>query len=180
MKDNYFSGCATVAEIKSRFRVLMMEHHPDRHPQQDREWQNNITAAIIALYHSLLAGQHKTTHTDEQGKEHTYYYNEDQEQAVIDKLSEVLALGLPDDVEVWIIGKWLWVKGNTKPHAKKLNKKTGIGLAWHSKRFCWYFKPYKGRTFYNKSANLDQLAGAYGAKQFYSEKEEKAGAMATA
>jgi hypothetical protein len=106
--EHYFAGCATVTEIKSLYRRLAMANHPDR------GGDTRVMQEINAQYHAALEGKHESHERDAEGDQHTYYYNRAQEQAVIDKLAELLKLNLPG-CEVWLIGKWLWVKGETKP-----------------------------------------------------------------
>lgn len=158
--SDYFKGCATATEIKTRYRKLAMEFHPDR-PGGDTK----IMQDINRQYEAALSGQHGATETGSDGQAHTYYYNAEHEKAVMAKLDELLRMKLPG-CEVWLIGKWLWVKGDTRP-AKDLLK--SAGLRWHNERTAWYWKPYEGQTHYNKRASLDDLADFYGAKEFHAQ-----------
>ena len=166
---NYFLNCLTVFEIKKRFRELAMIHHPDM------GGDNETMRIILEQYQEALQSSNGQTSFDEQGKEHTYYYNEEHEQQIADKIQELLSLRLPGDVEIALIGKWVWVTGNTKPHASKLNRKTGIGLTFHKKRLCWYWKPYSQSGRYNQKANLGDLAKKYGYKKFQNEEKSIGG-----
>ena len=166
---NYFLNCLTVFEIKKKFRELAMIHHPDV------GGDNETMRIILEQYKEALQSSDGQTSFDEQGTEHTYYYNEEHEQQIADKIQELLSLRLPCDVEIALIGKWIWVTGNTKPHASKLNRKTGIGLTFHKKRFCWYWKPYRQGGRYNQKANLGDLANKYGYKKFQNEEKSIGG-----
>jgi len=131
-----------------------MEHHPDR-GGNTRTMQD-----INGEYLALLKRLDGYVSTDEVGKEHKYYYNPAREQSVMDKVAELIRLRLPDDVSIWIVGVWIWVRGNTKPVKGKI--KSIEGMKWHSKRLCWYWKPYKGKTYFS-GASFHSLASAYGA-----------------
>ncbi len=153
---NYFKDCHTVAEIKKRYRKLAMEHHPDR--GGDTATMQEINAA----YHAALAKKHETAEAGSDGREHTYYYNEDHEQAIIEKIDELIAQNLTG-CDIWLIGKWVWIVGETKPHKEALKE---AGCKWHAKRKCWYWKPTAGRHRYAKNSSLSDLAYTYGAKRF--------------
>lgn len=153
---NYFRDCKTVADIKKLYRELAMLHHPDR-------GGNTATMqAVNAQYHEALKRADRTQETGSDGTAHTYYYNPEHEQEIMDKISELLGLKL-DGIEIWVIGKWVWVQGETKPHREKLGR-NGAGLTWHSKRLAWYWKPYEGKSWHNERASLNDLAHQYGAK----------------
>lgn len=160
MLGNWFKGLKTVAEVKTQYRKLAMENHPDRKPAEMKDAATKIMQSINETYHKMLEMLHGKTETDKEGTEHTYYYNQQHEQEIIDKLAELLTLELPG-CEILLIGKWLWVTGETKQH-KELLGKNGAGLIFHSKRLAWYFKPYSGYATYAKNKSLEDLADTYG------------------
>jgi hypothetical protein len=157
----YFSNCTTPAEIKTRYRELAFEHHPDR-GGDTRTMQD-----INNTYHEALQRANGYTHHDT-GKDFTYRYEYEREQAIIDKIGALLKLKM-EDVEIWLIGLWIWVIGDTRPHKEELK---ALKCCWHSKRKCWYWKPYEDRSFYSKKS-LGNLAARYGAKKFEQEPEPK-------
>jgi len=162
----YFSTCTTTAEVKTLYRRLAMQHHPDR-------GGNNATMqAINTEYHATLLRMSGETVTGTDGRQHTYHYNQSAEQAVMNKIGELVGLGMVD-VEILLIGSWIWITGNTKPYKAQLGH-NGVKCRWHSKREAWYWHvPSKRRQRYNKAVNLDGLAAAYGCKAFDSEERQK-------
>jgi len=80
----------------------------------------------------------------------------------MDKLAELLRLSLPG-CEIWLIGKWLWVKGDTRPVRGALK---GAGLRWHNERQAWFWKPYASKARYNDKVDFDDLADYYGCRTF--------------
>ena len=149
----YFAGLTTVAEIKAKFKELAFRHHPDLGGDTE-------TMKIInAQYHDALQSANGQQNKGSDSKEHTYRYDEATEQAIAEKLDELLGLQL-EEVEIAIIGTWLWVTGNTKPHKDQLGK-NGIGLSWHTSRQAWYFNS-TGHRAYSSNAYLESLARTYG------------------
>lgn len=161
----YFKECQTVVDIKSLFRKLAMENHPDRGGSTE------VMQEINAQYQAALRMADGQASTDANGKEHKYYYRESVESATMEKILEILGLCLPD-IEIALVGTWIWVGGNTRPHKDLLGAK-GIGLKWHNKRCRWYYAPPGKRSRYAKRASFSDLAASYGYKEFRAEEKTK-------
>lgn len=159
--ERFFSGCSTPEEVKKLYRELAFLHHPD-HGGDTATMQ-----AVNEQYHEALENLDGYK-TYESGKvRHTYHYRHSTEQAVVDKINDLLQAKLKG-VDMWLIGVWIWVSGDTKPNSKALKK---LKFRWHSKRLSWYWKPYARRTRYS-GASMDSLAQKYGAR-FIRPEEEK-------
>jgi hypothetical protein len=151
----FFKTCFSVKAIKTLYRELAKKYHPDLGGDTATMQQVNDQ------YHEALKGKQKSVSTDpETGKEYTYYYSQKIEQTLMDKLRELLGMMLPEDVIIELVGIWIWVYGNTKPHRDKLGK-NGAKCLWHSKRKKWYFRTGKNRAYYS-GASFDTLRAAYG------------------
>ena len=166
----YFQTGWNVGRIKSEYRRLAKQNHPD---------VGGLTAimqAINAAYHAALQAAHGQTTTGTDNRQHTYYYNESREQAVMDKISHLLGLRLPSDVTIDLVGTWVWVYGNTRPHRAALK---AAKCRWHSKRNRWYWRQPGGRKRkYNSHASFSDLQNAYGSRQFHADDETTAAAAA--
>ncbi|HUV81762.1 MAG TPA: hypothetical protein VMW53_01615 [archaeon] len=152
--NTFFAGCTSPGEIKSRYRELAMKYHPDR-GGDTRTMQD-----INSEYHSLLKSKHGFKWQREDGEWKEYKYNFQNEQYVVDALERLLDLELPADVEIMIIGLYIWVTGNTKPIKEELKE---IQFKWHSKRQCWYWRPAWMMSNYSGQP-LSVLAATYGAR----------------
>ena len=155
-----FLKCATVADIKILYRKLAKEHHPD-HGGDTRTMQD-----INAAYLTALERHHGDKTTDTEGKEHVYHYNAAVEQAIMDKIAELLAFKMPG-VEIEVIGFWIWIHGDTYPNREQLK---AAKCEWHGKRQMWYWRQvrsigYSGRDF-------DTLRAMYGSRTFSSSADE--------
>jgi hypothetical protein len=133
-----------------------MQHHPDR------GGDCATMQAVNSQYKQALSHLDGTSERGTDGQPHVYHYNEKTEEATMQKLYELLRLRLPD-CEIWLIGSWIWVQGDTKPSKDALK---GAGCVWHAKRLCWYWRPTEYRTHYNARCDLAGLAAAYGAKLY--------------
>ena len=166
----FFDTVYQVNDIKSLYRDLAFQYHPDRNPAADFEKFNRLMQQVNAEYHEALKSADRQTAKGEDGKDHTYYYNQEREQAVVDKIAELIKLQM-DGVDIWLVGTWVWVEGNTRPYKDQLGK-DGLGLSWHSKRKMWYFRTAQYRTQYS-GADFDTLKTMYGAEKYENERDQR-------
>jgi len=160
----YFSHLQTVEEIKKEFRRLAMIHHPD-HGGNTATMQE-----INAQYHAALSRCHGQTSRGSDQQDHTYHYNPEKEQAIVDKIAELIAAGVAGVAEIYLIGTWVWVMGETKPIKETLKT---LGCIWHNKRQAWYWQNDNEKRGYNRKADFFGLAAKYGAQKFEEKKEEQ-------
>ncbi len=153
---NYFSELSTVEEIKAHYRQLAKQHHPDLggDPETMKELNRQYHEALKACDGQKSDG-------------HSYRYKQDVENELMAKLQELLKLR---SLDIALIGYWIWVIGDTKKNKEALKS---VGLKWHSKRKCWYYKPKDWkRSYHNNKANLSELASKYGYQGFQTAEKE--------
>ena len=156
-----FRHCKTVAEVKQLYRQLAKQHHPDI--GGDTATMQMVNAAYEkALKH--LDGQ---TTQDAEGKEHTYYYNEELERRVMAKIHTLLSLRMAG-VEINMVGTWLWINGDTKPHKELLKAESCF---WHKTRGMWYWRDPSQQTNMRSRGDFADLAAKYGLKKYENEKQ---------
>lgn len=154
MKE-YFKLANTVQKIKVIYRELAVKFHPDLGGSEA------LMKELNNVYHALLKEKHNTTYKNTEGTTSTYYYNPKTEEAISVKLRELLGLRLPDDVTIELIGTWIWVSGNTKPHSKLLGK-NGAGLWFNRKRQVWNFHVKSGKKFFSSNKSMEEIKSTYG------------------
>lgn len=168
---NYFSKCETPAGIKSLYRKLAMENHPD-HGGSTRIMQD-----INAAYHAALKGLDGIkVGTYKNGNDRRYKYNYKTENSVIEKYAEILRAKLPARITVEIVGIYIWVS-NTK-FADRDELKS-LKMIWHGKRMQWYWKPAGYVTRYNPKLSNDDLRTIYGSRVLTKEEPNAAAIMAS-
>lgn len=163
----FFSHLTTVEEIKKKYRDLCKQHHPDLGGCEE------TMKRVNSEYHCALKRADGQTSKDAEGKEHKYSYNEVREEEIALKLQELLKLKM-EGVDLYLIGVWVWIKGETKPHKDALK---ALACRWHAKNACWYYRPEGFKTF-SSGKGLDELARKYGARRIYDTDDSKTGALA--
>lgn len=164
MTADYFSQFKTVEAVKAEYRRLAMIHHPDRGGSTE------VMQEINAQYKRALAACDGQKTEDEHGKEHTYHYQENVEQSVMDALFKILAIKMV--AEIHLIGCWIWIEGETRPVKQELKE---IGCLWHPKRGMWYWRSQEQARWKHRysGGSLGYLAAKYGAKSFRTEDREE-------
>lgn len=155
-----FTNCRTVAETKQYYKKYSFKFHPDTGGSHD------AFVKMQAQYLAKLKSLNGQTSFGFDKKEHRYYYNENVETEIMEKIDQLIKLKMID-VQIELVGTWLWLTGNTKPYRDKLKE---LELRWHSKRIKWFYhtKTYKRRM---SKLSFDQIRLAYGSKTFESDKE---------
>ena len=146
----YFSNPQTSEDLKKQYRELAFKHHPDR------GGSNEAMKAVNNEYDELfpiLKDIHKTKDGEKYTAREASTETADQFKDLITELMRM------DDITIEIIGCFVWLTGDTKPHRDRLKE---LNFRWHSKKIAWYLKPedYKNRS--RKDYNLDEIRQMYG------------------
>lgn len=149
---NFFKDCQTVEEVKALYRKLARQHHPDLGGDAETMKRlNNEYERVLKKFDG-----EESIGTD--GKSHTYKYNEEIERELMDMIAALLALDM-EGVDITLIGLWIWLTGNTKPHREQLKE---LKCRWNSSRGCWYYRPDALGWRRSSGADLEELAQKYG------------------
>ena len=142
------NGNITPDDVVKAYRKAAFTYHPDRNPA-GAEMMKAVNAACQVLK------DYSGTLEHEAGD-----YGEALNRMINVALDIQTVSG--GTIKIELMGAWLWITGNTKPYAHLLNRKTGAGFTFASKKKAWYFRPedYKSRSRGNLS--IDEIRGKYG------------------
>ena len=143
-----FAKATTAEEVKAIYKKLALQHHPDR--GGDVEIMKEVNALFDEYFEKL-----KHVHKTKDGKRYEKETNETSGmfKDIIDKLLRM------NGVEIEIIGCFIWVSGNTKPHKEEIK---ALGFRWHSKKKVWYKAPDGYRKKSRKTYSMEDIRGMYG------------------
>ena len=147
---HYFTNITTLEELKKQYRKLALQYHPDR-PQGN----SDIFKAIVSEYeqlHKLVKDTHKT----KDGKTYTKPVNE-KPSDFIDLINKLINLY---GIHIEVIGSFVWVSGETKPHKDTLKE---LGFRWHTAKKAWYKAPTDYIKYNrNKKYSMNEIRDMYG------------------
>ncbi|KEK22134.1 molecular chaperone DnaJ [Bacillus gaemokensis] len=126
---NFFHSVTTLEELKKQYKKLAKKHHPDLGGKHEDFIQ------LKKEYDKLFEKLNNTS-------ENTGAY-----QNIIDEIIKY-------DLEIEIIGTWIWITGNTYKIKKELKE---LGFKWAAKKKAWYWYEGKYKKYHKKDFTLDEI-----------------------
>ena len=161
-----------VEDLKSIYRKLALENHPDR--GGSKEAMQEINAEYSALF-DKLKDIHKSTRPE---GPRTYEAQEKTKETPEDFINICAELFKLRGLEVELCGRWLWIGGDTRQHKDRLK---ALGCKWSrgKQKWSWHFPEdaamsYKGK----KSWSMDRIRLQFGSEKLSGEEEDRRGAYA--
>ncbi len=106
----YFKNCDCIEELKKQYRELCFKYHPDISKEANA---NEIMKKVNSEYDRLF-DKLKNVFKNQKGKIYTDSNPVSETPEEFRNIINVL-IGL-EGVEIELMGRWIWVSGNTKPH----------------------------------------------------------------
>jgi DnaJ-class molecular chaperone len=140
----------TLEELKSQYRKLAFEHHPDR------GGNNNAMKQVNNEYDSLFP-KLKDVHKTKDGEKYTARTTTTETANQFkDLITELMRM---DGIEIEVIGCFVWVTGDTKPNKDRLK---ALKFQFHSKKVAWYLKPEDYKRQSRREYDLEEIRTMYG------------------
>ena len=153
----YFQNVKTLDELKKQYRRLAMQWHPDA--GGDTATMQAINAEHDHLF-ELLKEQHNAA-ADE------YHQTTEAPHEFRDIIDFLIKFG---DLEVVLVGSWLWVGGNTKAHKDELK---AAGFRWSQNKSRWYWHhPEPNHKWRRGKSTMDEIRQKYGSQTFTGSRED--------
>ena len=161
MKTNYFDGCASLEEVKARYKQLALQHHPDR--GGDKCKMQDINAQYDAVKKDPAYNFWKQNDDAKQD------YQEFPE--IINKIISFA------DITIELCGNWLWLSGATYRYKVELKE---LGFLFAGEKKLWYWRPHDYKSANRKPREMEYIRSKYGsdvykraAKKALAEKESE-------
>lgn len=141
----YFNNCVTIEAVKTLFKKLAKEHHPDL--GGDTAIMQAINTEYAFVCAKILKGENLST-------------EEINEQIRISEeyrrlIAEIINL---PNIIIELVGNWIWVTGNTYAVRKELK---AAKLEYAHKKQCWYYRSEEFKTRGGKKS-LEEIRCKYG------------------
>ena len=138
------NGTITPSITKKAYKKACIKFHPDRNPAGE-EMMKAINQAFEAL--KDFEGE-----VESGGLDYSELLN--------NALSKIINI---PNINIEVCGAWVWVTGDTRPHAKALGK-SGAGFFYASKKKAWYFRPDDYKSSSRGKRSLDDIRSKYGSQ----------------
>ena len=140
----------TLEELKAQYKQLAKKHHPDK-------GGNTVAMQAINAEYDALFPRLKDVHKTKDGETYT---GRQKSTETADQFKDLITeLMQMENITIEIIGCFVWVTGETKPHREKLKF---LKFQWHSKKVAWYLKPEDYRKRSRKEYSLEHIRSMYG------------------
>ncbi len=148
MVHDFFGGCMTSAEIKTRYRDLCRKHHPDL--GGDTATMQELNSAYDQACKTAQRGERPDK------SENAYDFYAEADTAVREAIDRVITL---PNITIEICGWWVWLSGDTRAVKDTIK---AAGYKWSSKKSMWYYPgcPSKGRG----GMDIDEIREVYGSQ----------------
>lgn len=159
----WFDDCTNLNELKSAYKKLALQHHPDM--GGDVRVMQEINAEYDHVFLLLKAKQNTTAAHDESGR--TKRTTE-----TPDEFRDIVAVLLTlDGIEVELCGSWLWIAGDTYPHRAALK---AAGCRWSRSKRKWYWRHEEDDCTWSRgSTSMSEIRHRYGSEWLKSPDEKR-------
>ncbi len=145
---NYFKDCKTIDEVKTLYRTLAKENHPDK--GGNTETMQRINSDYSFACAMIAKGQNLSEDETEE-----IILNAERYKEALNKIIHLQGLIIE------LVGAWIWVTGNTYEHRAALK---GAGFIYAHKKVAWYFRTEEYKTKNRHAMSLDEIKSKYGSK----------------
>lgn len=149
----YIKNVETLEELKKVYKKLALKLHPDCGGNEEE-------MKILNNEYDELFSRLKNIHKNKDGESYTKETTETPEEFK-DIINQLFSLKMID-VEIEIVGTFIWVTGNTKLYKDNLK---AFNFRYSPKKYAWYKAPadYKKRS--RKNYDMNTIRGMYGSQK---------------
>jgi hypothetical protein len=151
----WFKNINTLDELRTMYRKLAMENHPDRGGSTQNMQEINNEYDILSK--TLI--NNNTTFSEGRKAWETFVSDE-----IRQKLNEIIFL---EDVLIEIIGCWIWVSGNTRPVKDQLK---AHGFKFSPNKLSWYWQNGDYVKLSKKQFSMDEIRVMFGSEEVEKQK----------
>lgn len=162
----WFKDCTCIEDVKHRYRELSKKYHPDMNGGSAES--EKIMKQINAEYEKATI-RYKNVH-----KKHTENAEnpapevEPEPVEIPEELAEIVEkIKSLDGIKIEIIGKWIWLTGNTFCYKDIIKS---LGFMWAKKKKAWYYHTGEYIKTGYRQKSLNEIKMKYGSATVRTEK----------
>lgn len=153
--NKYFKNCKNIEDLKEKYRDLCKQLHPDNggDTRAFQDMRNEFSDLCKTL---------KNVHRKDQAEQE----NDDTEDCP-EAFADVIAKVAGFDVDIEIIGHWVWLSGNTYAYKDGIK---AAGFFWSSKHKKWYWNGGTHKSKKHSKMNMETIKLVHGCTKVKSHK----------
>lgn len=173
MTSKYFNGKMTAQTMKTLYRNLVRQYHPDLNPGISDDTIKQINNEYSYWYARAASEETYTTKTEANpDKDYSKYRNQEYIDSLENMIKWILEnnIDLISGIEVELIGVFIWIGGIKPQDVDIRNKVKGIGFqgGWkitndEEKVYMWKWTPEIKR--FKSNPNIDSIRDTYGSER---------------
>ena len=160
----YFKNCRTIEDVKETYRKLAKKLHPDC--GGDAEEFKKMMAEYTVIF-KRLKNVHRTEEKKEQAEQESHTEYTESPEDFADIINKVIFM---DGVEIEIVGRWVWLSGNTYAYKDDIK---AAGFFWSSKHKKWYWNGGTKKSKKHSKLTFDQVKDLHGCKTVKTAKQAR-------
>lgn len=158
----YFKDVETLEQLRKQYRDLLKKYHPDN-AHGSTEATQEINSEYDKLFRILKDKHDHMNAGSKDGKSKADFDSMKYDFSEDSKLREVLQkIIIFDDINIEIVGCWIWVDGNTYAYKAILKE---FGFKWAGEKKKWYFHTEAFRKRSKKKLSMDDIRNYYGSTE---------------
>lgn len=149
---------SSLEELKKAYRALCMRYHPDICRVCSKAEAEEIMKQINSEYEAAAEVIKRRAQAGGNVNEKDAHESAESLKKFADLINQFVIF---DDLNIEIIGVWMWVSGNTYKHKSEL---LAAGFKWSKKRKMWYWHSPKDAPMFKRKPKLstDEMRAIFG------------------
>lgn len=159
----YFSACKSIEDVKETFKRLAKELHPDNggDAEQFKAMMNEYTVAFNRYKNVHRKDQDRQESKDNGAENRSNSRAEYQESP--EEFAEIInKVIFMDGVEIEIVGRWVWLSGNTYFYKDQIKE---AGFMWSSKHRKWFWNGGERKSKKHSNLTYEQVKNLHGCQK---------------
>lgn len=158
----YFKNCDCIEELKKQYQTLCFKYHPDINKSSDAvkimQEINNEYDELFNKLKNVFKNQKGKIYTDAKPVSETA----EEFKNIINTLISL------EGIEIELMGRWIWVSGETKPHKEQLKE---LNFRWCKKKGAWSWHRAEDSTVSRGDYTLNEIREKYGSTTYKKSKK---------
>ncbi len=158
----FFNNCSCIEELKETYRELCFKYHPDVSKEENAvETMKQINTQYDEIFKQL-----KNVFKNSKGE---VYKDKKPVSETPEEFRNIMSMLVNmEGIIVELIGRWIWITGNTKSYKKELTK---LKFRWCKNKKAWSWHRPEDHTRSQGKTTLNEIRTKYGSVKV--EKDKK-------